>query len=163
MTGRVVAAGCAAVIVWLAGCGSGDHRTATRAQPTPPAPGPIIDARRPSGRDPLSAAERAAATAATRRFLARYLPYLYGRAVPGTVRPVTPSVARTLRRSNARVTPAQAARRPRITALRVTGQTAISALATATLADGGPAPYQLTLTVERRGGRWQIADLGDDH
>lgn len=163
MMRHVRIAGCATLIVALASCGRGGDRAAPPAPTSRPAPGPIFDGGAPSGRDPLGAADRAAATAATRRFLAGYVPYLYGRARAATVAPVTPSVARTLRRSSARVTPAQATRHPRITDVRVTGQTAASALATAMIADGGPAPYQLTLTVERRGGRWQVSDLGDDH
>lgn len=150
-----------AAVTLLASCG-GQRSEPTPTVATPPAPGPIIGGGRPAPRDPLSTAERAAATSATRRFLRDYLPYLYGRRRAADVAPVTPSVARTLRRSHARVPPAQAARRPRVASLQVVGQTPRSALATITVADGGPAPYGLSLTVERRGGRWLIADLGDD-
>ncbi|MGD9735960.1 MAG: hypothetical protein AB7V58_10195 [Solirubrobacterales bacterium] len=161
MTYRSVPAAVAVAAVLLAGCG--DHHADSRTTPaTPPAPGPIIGTTTQPPRDPLSTGERREATAAVRRFLSGYLPYLYGRGLPGRVAPVTPSVARTLRSGSARVTPAQRHRHPRVAALRVIGQTARSALAAVRIGDGGPAPYQLTLTVELRGGRWVVSDLGDD-
>lgn len=144
----------------IGGCG-GDDDEPDRKTPVAPVPGPLINGR-PSAGDPLAPADRRAARAATDRFLRSYLPYLYGRAEPTSVQPVTPDVARVLRSSRARVTPAQAERRPRVTALELLGQSRRSALVTVTVADGGPAPIRLVLTVERRDGRWVIADLGDD-
>lgn len=161
MTRAAVPAAVAVAAVLLTGCG-GHHPKPQTTPVTPPAPGPIIGAQTQPPRDPLSSAERREAAAAVRRFLSGYLPYLYGRGPAGRVAPVTPSVARTLRSGSARVTPAQRRRHPRVAALRVTGQTERSALATVQVTDGGPAPYQLTLTVEHRDGRWTIADLGDD-
>lgn len=154
---------CAALLaVVLAGCG-GDDKPKAPAPAPPPAPGPIIGGHGPpAARDPLTSGQRRQASAAVRRFLVGYLPYLYGRGTAGRVAPVTPSVARTLRSGSARVTPAQRRKRPRVAALKVTGQTARSALAAVQVADGGPATFQLTLTVERRAGRWVISDLGDD-
>jgi len=147
----------------LAGCGAGDEQRRDRSTATtPPVPGPIIGSPQPAGRDPLNRQDRAAARAATTTFLADYLPYLYGRGPASAIKPVSPSVARALRGGRARTPPAQAARRPRVRSLQLVGQSSISALATATIVDGGPASYLLTLTVERRDGRWLIADLGDD-
>lgn len=161
MTRAALPAAVAVAAVLLAGCG--DHHANPRTTPaTPPAPGPIIGGNTQPPRDPLGSAERRQAATAVRRFLSGYLPYLYGRGPADRVAPVTPSVARTLRSGSARVTPAQRQRHPRVAALRVTGQTERSALTAVQIADGGPAPYQLTLTVERRGNRWTIADLGDD-
>lgn len=151
----------AVITIVLAGCGANKSAPSTPAPP--PAPGPIIGGTTPTtAQDPLSAAARRAAERAVRRFLTGYLPFLYGRGSARDVAPVTPSVAQALRAGSARVTPAQRRRRPRATALKVTGQTSRSALATVTVRDGGPAPFQLTLTVERRDGRWVISDLGDD-
>lgn len=161
MTRRAVLASVTTAAVLLGACGGG-HEPSRSVPPTPPAPGPIIGAKPQPPRDPLSSAEHRQAATAVRRFLSGYLRYLYGRGPAGRVAPVTPSVARTLRSGSARVTPAQRRRHPRIAALRITGQTARSALAAVQVADGGPAPYQLTLTVERRGGKWVISDLGDD-
>ena len=147
----------------LAGCGGGEDRAGRSTTTTPPPlPGPIISEPAPANRDPLSTAERAAARAATTTFLDGSLPYLYGRRPAADVTPVSASVARALRAGRARTTPAQADRRPRVQSLELVGQSSISALATATIVDGGLTPYRLTLTVERRDGRWLIADLGDD-
>jgi len=148
------------VAVGIGGCGAHHANHATTPAP-PPAPGPIIGTKR-GPTDPLSRADRHAATRATRRFLTGYLPFLYGRGEAGQVREATPSVVHALRRSHARATPAQRRRRPRVGALSLTGQTTDSAIATVTIADGGPAPYRLSLTVERRAGRWLVADLGND-
>ena len=152
----------AGLIVALAigGCGGGHASRSTNAAP-PPAPGPIIGTKR-GPVDPLSRADRAAAGRATRRFLTGYLPFLYSCDKASSVRGATPAVARALRRSRARVTPAQRRRHPRVAAMSVTGQTTDSAIATVTIADGGPAPYRLSLTLERRARRWLIADLGND-
>lgn len=158
MTRRVLMVLAASAV--LAGCGSShnDRSTAT----TPPAPGPIIGKANTSARDPLTGAQRAAARATAQRFLATYVPYLYGRGKPSRVGPVTQSVAHALRIGRARVTPAQARRHPRVTGLSVLGQSRRNALATVQIADGSPAPYRLTLTLEQRGPRWLVADLGDD-
>lgn len=160
MTTRGLCAMAVCVVV-LAGCGSG--KATPSAPAPPPAPGPIIGGPTPTAaQDPLPAAQRQAAERAVRRFLTGYLPFLYGRGPERDVAPVTASVAQALRAGSARVTPAQRRRRPRATALRISGQTPRSALAAVTVRDGGPAPFQLTLTVERRAGRWVISDLGDD-
>lgn len=147
--------------VAFVGCG-GDNEAERSTATTPPVPGPIIGAPPAAGRDPLRADERAAARAATTDFLGGYLPYLYGRARPSEVQPVTSAVAQVLRAGRARVTPAQAQRRPRVQALELVGQSPRSALVTVTVVDGGPAPFRLVLTAERQDGRWLIADLGDD-
>jgi hypothetical protein len=159
---RPRSAACTAMtLLVLGGCGGNG-----RKEPVPtvaPAPGPIIGGQpTPAPRDPLSPGDRRAAAASVRRFLSGYLPYLYGRGPARRVAPVTPSVQQALRAGSARVTPAQRRRRPRVAGLEVIGQTPRSALAAVRVADGGPAEYQLTLTVERRDGRWVISDLGDD-
>lgn len=161
---RTAAAGCVtlALLLGASGCGGDQRRDTTPKQDTQaPVPGPIIGGHR-ARVSPLSTAERAAATRAAREFLTGYLPYLYGRARPGSVRPISRAVARSLRTSHARVTPAQQQRRPRATALDVTGQSARSAIAAAVIADGGPAPYRLSFTLERLDGRWLIVALGND-
>lgn len=158
---RALVGACLVAALAVSGCGGGGHANPSTTAAPPPAPGPIIGTKR-GPVDPLSRADRAAAARATRRFLTGYLPFLYGRGAAGRVHDATPSVLRAVRRSHARVTPAQRQRRPRVAALSLTGQTTDSAIATVTIADGGPAPYRLSLTVERRAGRWLIADLGND-
>ena len=154
--------GPALALLALGGCAS-QHRPPPSPAAPPPAPGPIIAGHStPPPLDPLTSAQRRQATVAVRRFLTGYLPYLYGRGPVGRVAPVTASVTRALHSGSARVTPAQRHRHPRVAGLRLTGQTSHSALAAVQITDAGPAAYQLTLTVERRAGRWVISDLGDD-
>lgn len=154
-------AAAALALLALGGCGS-EHRPPT-SPPAPSVPGPIITGHvAPPPRDPLTSAQRRDAAAAVRRFLTPYVPYLYGRGQADRVAPVTPAVSQALRSGSARITPAQRRRHPRVAGLKVTGQTSRSALTAVRISDAGPAPYQLTLTVERRAGRWVISDLGDD-
>lgn len=153
----------AALIAVLIVPGSSDRPIANRptTTSTTPAPGPIIGT--PGRRaDTLGPRQRAVAGRAARRFLTGYLPFLYGRHSAGSVTDVTPAVRTALRASHARVTPAQRARQPRATAVSVVGQTTRSAIATITVADGGPATYRLSVTLELRRGRWLISDLGND-
>lgn len=146
----------------------GQHRTGGSASSPPPlipAPNPVIGTRTPPPHPPAgpSPAELARARVATRRFLAGYLPYLYGRAPARRVADVSSSVAASLRRSRVHVTPAQRRRHPRLVALMLIGQTPGSVIATARVADGGVAAYPLTFTLEQRtDGSWVVADLGND-
>ncbi len=139
----------------LLGGGSRDSSSVATTS-LPAAPSPVIG--RPAPVDPGVTDARTAA----QRFLGPYLRFLYGRARPDAVRGTTAAVARELRRGRARPTPAQAQRRPRLAGLEVTLQTPGSAVAAATVADGGPAPYRIVIGLERRNGRWLVADLGND-
>jgi hypothetical protein len=62
----------------------------------------------------------AAATAAARRFLAGYLPFLYGQGGRGALSAVTPRLRRWLGAHPARQTPAERDRHPRLVALTFT-------------------------------------------
>lgn len=129
-------------------------------------PSPVITPSGP-GRaatdDPVSGRELAAARSVARRFLAGYLPYLYGHVPASQVTDVSATVARSLRRSTVQVTPAQRHRHPRLVGLTLIGQTPDSVIATARIADGGVTAYPLTFTLARtsRAG-WVVADLGND-
>lgn len=143
---------------------SAPPRAGTGAVDAPPSPvitptGPS----RPTGSGPVSRSQLAAARTVARRFLAGYLPYLYGRAPARRVTHVTVSVARSLRRSPVHVTPAQRRRHPRLVGLTLIGQTPDSVIATARIADGGVSAYPLSFTLQRtaRTG-WVVADLGND-
>jgi hypothetical protein len=56
----------------------------------------------------------AAATAAAHRFLAGYLPFLYGQVSAGQLHGLTPGLRRSLARQLGRVTPTERARDPRV-------------------------------------------------
>lgn len=146
----------AAAAAVLLGGGTNGSPPVGRTTALPAAPSPFIGG--PKSIDPAVADARTAAQS----FLGPYLRLLYGRARPEDVRGATAAVARELRRGRARTTPAQAQRRPRVAGLEVTLQTPGSAVAAATIADGGPAPYRIVIGLERRGGRWLVSDLGND-
>lgn len=140
----------------------GGHRdTSQRPLPALPAPaGPIVSGRPTAVTIP--AAQLAIARQTGRRFLAVYLPYLYGRARVTDIPAVDGHVATALRSDRPRVTPAQRQRRPRLRDLTLAPQTRRSIQATARVSDGGIAPYALSFTLERRGGRWLVSDLASD-
>ncbi len=169
--GRGQAAAVGALVVLALAAGvllPGQHRTGGPASSPPPlipAPNPVIGTRTPPPPPPAgpSPAQLARARVTARRFLHSYLPYLYGRARARRVTDVTTSVAASLRRSRARVTPAQRLRHPRLAGLTLVGQTPGSVIATARVADGGVAAYPLTYTLQQRtDGSWVVADLGND-
>lgn len=136
------------------------HRPPARTSVALPAPaGPIVAVPR---RLVISPVQLARARLSARRFLAGYLPYVYGRAPARSVRAVLPTVATALRRYRPRVTPAQRRRHPQLRALALHPQTTASIQATATIADGGVAPYVLTFTLERQGRHWLVSDLASD-
>jgi hypothetical protein len=107
--------------------------------PTAPGSGPIS----PIG---LVAARRAAA-----RFLAGYLPFLYGRGSARSIDGVTPDLHRELIRVRGLVTPAEHHRHPRVVSLTTVGQGPAAVLATALVADGRVTSDALRITL--RGGR----------
>lgn len=108
----------------------------TRPGGTPSAPGsgPIS----PTG---LVAARR------TARFLAGYLPFLYGRGSAHSIDAVTPDMRLQLSRMRGLVTPVERQRHPRVVSLSVVGQAAAGALVTAVVADGGVTTYALRITL----------------
>src|SRR2546421_418678 len=77
---------------------------------------PSVGSPAPRARVCLSPQARREVERAARRFLAGYLPLLYGRAKATTVQPVTRALADALRRSHARVPPAARSRQPRVAA-----------------------------------------------
>jgi hypothetical protein len=113
----------------------------TRSARTPSAPG----SRRisPSG---LLAARHVAA-----RFLAGYLPYLYGRGSARSIDGVTPGLRLQLGRKPALVTPVERHRHPRVVSLTAVGQTPAAVVATGLIADGGVTAYAIRITL--RAGR----------
>jgi hypothetical protein len=61
-----------------------------------------------------------------------------------------------------RVPPAASERHPRVARIEARRLTADRVLVTATIADGGPATYPISLTVSRRDGRWLVVAEGTD-
>jgi hypothetical protein len=103
----------------------------------------------------------AGATAAARRFLAGYLPFLYGQAGRGALGAVTPQLRGWLGAHRDRVTPAERARYPRLVALAFAPRDrSRSVLFEATIADGGSG-YRLRLRVVLQAGEWRVTELPD--
>ena len=144
----------AAISAALVACG-GDKPQPRGATHFPAPPAPVVGgAQFPT--------ERGAARHVAAAFLRGYLPYLYGRRRAERVPHVSATVRNGLARARARETPVQRSRRPRVVDLRLVAQRPDAVIATATIADGGSAPYPLTFTLVRRGGRWLVNSLGSD-
>ena len=101
--------------------------------------------------DGLVAAKRVAA-----RFLAGYLPFLYGRGSARSIEAVTPGFRRALSRLGAVVTPVERQRHPHSVSLTTVAQSPAAVLATALVADGGVTTYavRIRLRVGRDG--WMV-------
>ena len=103
----------------------------------------------------------AGATAAARRFLAGYLPFLYGQAGRGALGAVTPQLRAWLGAHRDRVTAAERARHPRLVALAFAPRDpSRSVLFEATIADGD-SRYRLRLRVVLQAGEWRVTELPD--
>lgn len=99
-----------------------------------------------------------------RKFLASYLPVLYGRKKPATIAGADRHVLESL--GNASQTQAMASPRshPRIAALNAVRQADGSVLEIATVNDGISQPYRLVFTVAQQrsgGGAWQVTQLAN--
>ena len=123
---------------------------------------PVIGTRRASSASApaLTAAQLAAARQVARRFLASYLPVLYGRRLPRTIRDADAHV-RTALQTAPRPPRAPRDRRPRFTGLTLKQQSGGSVLAVTTIADHVTAPYQLVFTLGQRSGGWQVTELAN--
>jgi len=133
---------------------------ATDSMPTPAPPGPILGAGAPTSTTPR--ADVAIARATAHRFLASYLPVLYGRHAPSTVRDVDAHVAASLRAAS-RQPRAPRDRRPRITGLVLRPKNATTVLAIATIADQVSRPYRIvfSLTAQPGSQRWRVSELAN--
>jgi hypothetical protein len=105
----------------------------------------------------------AAATAAAERFLAGYLPFLYGQMSAGQLHGLTPALRRSLARQRGRVTPTERARHPRVLQLEFApGDVNRTVLFEAVVSDDA-SRYRVRLRVAIRNGRWTVVELPDAH
>ena len=93
------------------------------------------------------------------RFLAGYLPFLYGRASAHSIDGVTPDLRRQLIRVRGLVTPAERHRDPRVVSLTTVGQAPAAVLATAFVADGGVAAYALRMILRSGSDGWLVSSV----
>ena len=121
----------------------------TRTESTPRAPrsGPIS----PAG---LVSARRVAA-----RFLAGYLPFLYGRGSARSIEAVTPGLRLQLSRMRGLVTPVERQRHPRVVSLTTVARSPAAIRATALVADGGVTTFALRIMLSAGTGGWLVSGV----
>lgn len=131
---------------------------------TAPLPEPVSEATvtAPPGPAPHRATPLAGPLAAARRFLDGYLPFVYGHGSARSIAATAPSLRDRLAASRLRVPPAASERHPRVARIGGRRLAPGRVLVTATIADGGPATYPISLTVFRRNGRWLVVAEGTD-
>ena len=99
---------------------------------------------------------------AARRFLAGYLPLIYGK--PGAtideLRSASPRLIAALRAEGGHVTPAQAERTPRLQRVTVIKKGTIGALATAQIKDSPSPAYPLVLHLNKASDGWVVTRIG---
>jgi hypothetical protein len=121
----------------------------TRTRPTPTAPDS-----RPISPGGLVAARRVAA-----RFLAGYLPFLYGRGSARSIDGITLDVRRQLIRVRGSVTPVERHRHPRVVSLTAVGQAPAAVVATGLIADGGVATYAVRIMLRAGRDGWLVSGV----
>lgn len=119
----------------------------TRTRRTRTAPGS-----HPISRGGLVAARRVAA-----RFVAGYLPFLYGRRSARSIEAVTPAVRWQLSRMRGLVTPVERRRHPRVVSFTGVAQSPGAMLATALVADGGGTTYVLRIMLRAGRDGWVVS------
>jgi len=131
------------------------HRpVAPPAVPTRTHRTPTVGGSRPSSSGGLVAAKRVAA-----RFLAGYLPFLYGRGSARSIEAVTPGLRRQLSRMRGLVTPVERQRHPRLVSLTAVARSPAAILATALVADGGVTTYALRIMLRGGRGGWLVSSV----
>ncbi len=158
---RLVVLTVAAVGVLLAG---GGVLIAVQDDGTPGTP---AASRSPSGErapeaEDHSAGDLPVVERAARRFLAGYLPLIYGK--PGAaiddLRSASPRLIAALRAEGGHVTPAQAERTPRLQRVSVIKDGAIAALATAQIKDSPSPAYPLVFHLQQTAAGWVVTRIG---
>lgn len=91
------------------------------------------------------------------RFLAGYLPFLYGRGSTRSIDAVTPGLRLQLSGMQSLVTPVERRRHPRVVSLSAVGQAPAEVLATALIADGGLTTYTLRITLRSGPVGWLVS------
>jgi hypothetical protein len=102
----------------------------------------------------VAAGELARARDAAARFLAGYVPFIYGRGSARSVDAIAPALRLQLMRARAQVTPVERRRRPRVVALTAVGRAPGVVLATALVEDGGVTTYALRITLREDRSGW---------
>jgi hypothetical protein len=137
---------------------------AHRPVPPPAGPGrtpPTRTARTPSARGSrrISPGRLLAARRVAARFLAGYLPYLYGRGSARSIDGVTPGLRLELARTPATVTPVERHRHPRAVSISLVGQASAAIVATGLVADGGITTYAVRIMLRASREGWLVSGV----
>ncbi len=131
-----------------------EHRSVTA-----PA-GPTRIRRTPTGGGaPISPGGLVPASRIATRFLASYLPFLYGRGSARAINGVTPDLRRQLIRVRGFVTPVERQRHPRALSLTTIGQVPAAVLAMALVADGGVTTYAMRIMLSAGRDGWRVSSV----
>lgn len=138
--------------------GEAAHRQRVVSVSTPAAPSAVIGTKPPP--PALSAAQLSQVRAVAQRFLASYLPVLYGRRPARTIVDADARVKAELTAA-ARSPRAPKDRRPRVTVLTTHAQSSSTVVAIAIIADTVTRPYQVVFQLSNRRGGWQVTQLAN--
>jgi hypothetical protein len=146
----------AAAAILTAAHTSHHHRIVTVTDPA--APSAVIGTKPPP--PALSAKQLEKVRVTARRFLASYLPVLYGRRSARTITHASAHVRAEL--SAAAKSPrAPRNRRPRVTKLTTRVQSSTTVVAIAIIADTVAKPYQIVFQLSGAHGGWQVTELAN--
>jgi hypothetical protein len=146
----------AAAAILTAGHTTHHQRVVTVADPA--APAAVIGTKSPP--PALSVAQLNKVRVTARRFLASYLPVLYGRRRARTITDASAHVREEL--SAAAKSPrAPSNRRPRVTKLTTRVQSSTTVVAIAIIADTVAKPYQIVFQLSAVRGGWQVTELAN--
>ena len=134
------------------------HRQQVVTVADPAAPSAVIGTKPPP--PTLSAAQLRKVRATARRFLASYLPVLYGRRPVRTIADVSAHVRAELTAA-AKTPRAPRSRRPRVTKLTTQIQSSTTVVAIAIIADTVAKPYQIVFQLSSVHGGWQVTELAN--
>jgi hypothetical protein len=132
-----------------------------KRRPTPPrpvAPG-SPQTSPPRLPPPVSHAAMLEARRVAARFLAGYLPFVYGRGGALAISGITGALRLQLLRKRAQLAPVERRRRPRVVSLQTIGTAPMFVVATANIDDGGIATYRLRFTLDCSAGRWAVSSV----
>ena len=156
--GLLLAFAAALAIAAIVTAGHTAHRQQIVTVADPAAPSAVIGTKPPP--PTLSTAQLRQVRTIARRFLASYLPVLYGRRPGRTITDVSAHVRAEL--SAAGKSPkAPRNRRPRVTKLTTHVQNSTTVVAIAIIADTAAKPYQIVFQLSAVRGGWQVTELAN--
>lgn len=156
-TRRVTLAALALVVLLVVASALAPASHPAHHQVAPPI-APTRTQRRPTagGSPPSSAGGLVGARRVAERFLAGYLPFVYGRGSARSIKAVTLAVRRQLRRMRGLVTPVERQRHPRVVSLTAVARSPAAIQETALVTDGGVTTYALRITLRAGRNGWMV-------